>query len=185
MNAITTQQAARSNVVLVGWNSPPVGWVRLNTDGSCRDGDHIGCGGIIRGSGWNFSKYIGIGSAYVAELWEVLEGLMYVRMMQFQFIELHVDSLVVVQAISSHGHGSWKGKALVEKIRRLLAFDWKVVVHHSYREVNQCADALANYGCSMGLGICFFDACPSSIRNLLFFDLLGNTIPRAENGFEN
>jgi hypothetical protein len=24
--------------------------VRLNTDGSCRDGGHIGCGGIIKGS---------------------------------------------------------------------------------------------------------------------------------------
>jgi hypothetical protein len=40
----------RQRVVFVSWKPPPVGWVRLNTDGSCRDGGHIGCGGIIKGS---------------------------------------------------------------------------------------------------------------------------------------
>jgi hypothetical protein len=50
VNAITTQRENQSHVVLLWWSPPPVGWVRLNTDGYCRDGGHIGCGGIIRGS---------------------------------------------------------------------------------------------------------------------------------------
>jgi ribonuclease HI len=182
VNAITTQAEHQRIVVSVRWSPPPRGWVRLNTNGSCRDCGHIGCGGIIRGSDgeWlgGFSKYISIGSAYLAELWGVLEGLMYARRLQFCFIELHIDSLVVVQAITSNGHGSWKGRSLVEQIRRLLALDWQVVVHHSYREANQCADALANYGCSMDAGISFFDFCPSSIKHLLLFDMMGNTTPR-------
>ena len=41
---------------------------------------------------------------------------MYPRRLQFRFIELHVDSLVVVKAITSHGHGGWRGRSLVEKI---------------------------------------------------------------------
>jgi len=44
----------------------------IETNGSCRDGGHIGCGGIIRGSDdeWlgGFSKYIEIGRVYLSEL---------------------------------------------------------------------------------------------------------------------
>jgi hypothetical protein len=50
----------------------------LNIDGACKDGV-IGCGGVIRGnmSEWlhGFSKIIGRGEAYIAELWGVLEGM--------------------------------------------------------------------------------------------------------------
>ncbi|PNX81975.1 ribonuclease H, partial [Trifolium pratense] len=183
MNATTTtQNVYRPCVVLVRWKPPLVGWVLLDADESCREDGHIGFGGIIRGSDGEWlggsSKYIGIESAYVAELWGLLEGLMYARSLQFKFIEVHVDSLAVMQVVSSHENGSWKGRTLVEKIRRLLALDWEVVVHHSYREANCCADALANYGCSLTSGFSFFDVCPSSINNLLFFDLLGYTTPR-------
>jgi hypothetical protein len=34
----------------IWWEPPPMGWVRLNTDGSCRENGFIGCGGIIRGN---------------------------------------------------------------------------------------------------------------------------------------
>jgi hypothetical protein len=89
-------------------------------------------------------------------------------------IELHVDSLVVAKAIMSQGNGSWRGRSLVERIR-LLALDWEVVISHTYREANKCVDALANYGCSMDNEIIYFDRCPSSISNLLLFDVLSNT----------
>ncbi|PNX77292.1 ribonuclease H [Trifolium pratense] len=60
---------------LLGGKPPPDGWVKLNTDGSCRDDGSIGCGGVIRGSAgeWlgGFSKFIGNGNAYVAELWGI------------------------------------------------------------------------------------------------------------------
>jgi hypothetical protein len=36
--------------ILVRWMPPPVIWVKLNTDGSCRDDGRIGCGGVLRGS---------------------------------------------------------------------------------------------------------------------------------------
>lgn len=68
--------------------------MRLNTDGSC-----------------------------LVELWGVLEDLMYARRLQFWFIELHVDSLIIVKAITSHGHRSYGERSLVEKIHRLLALD--------------------------------------------------------------
>jgi ribonuclease HI len=77
------------------------GWVKLNTDGAYKDGSAAGCGGVIRDShgGWigGFAKYLGICSAYVAELWGVLEGLRYARNHGFTRIELNVDSSVVDQ----------------------------------------------------------------------------------------
>jgi hypothetical protein len=36
----------------------------------------------------------------------LFEGLMYARRLQFRFIELLVDSLIVVKVITSHGYGS-------------------------------------------------------------------------------
>jgi hypothetical protein len=57
---------------------PPTGWVKINTDGA-RKGGRAGCGGTIWGSKgeWlgGFSKYVGMFSAYVTELWEVYESL--------------------------------------------------------------------------------------------------------------
>jgi hypothetical protein len=137
-----------------------------------RDGGHIGYGAIIWGSNderlWGFSKYIGIGSAYLAELWGVLEGLMYVRQLQFRFIELHIDSLVVVQTITSNGHTSWRGRFLL--IGKLSFITPNVA--------NRSANVLANYGCSMDAGISFFNVFPSSIKQLLLFEKVGNTTPR-------
>lgn len=68
-------------------------------------------------------------------------------------------------------------RSLIEKIHRLFAFDWEFFVQHSYHKANQCANALANYGCSIDLGSCFFDVCPRSISHLMLSHLLGNSTP--------
>jgi hypothetical protein len=51
-------------------------WVKLNTDGASKDSCLASCGGLIRGVDeellGGFSKGIGNGIAYVAELWCVL-----------------------------------------------------------------------------------------------------------------
>jgi hypothetical protein len=64
-------------MVFVGWKPPPNSWVKLNSDGSCKDNGIAGCGGIIRGSDgeWlgGFTKRIWKCSAYMAELWGMYE----------------------------------------------------------------------------------------------------------------
>ncbi|KAL5855050.1 hypothetical protein ACOSQ4_004852 [Xanthoceras sorbifolium] len=63
------------------WSSPPIGWVKLNVNGS-RDGDlgMIVAGGVIKSedSLWlgGFSINKGEGSVVEAELWGVYEGIM-------------------------------------------------------------------------------------------------------------
>jgi hypothetical protein len=67
---------------------------------------------------------------------------------------------------------------LVAKIRSLIAMDWEVVVKHSYREANQCADALASCGVTLDDGFCFYESCPTHLSQLLVADVMGISMPR-------
>jgi hypothetical protein len=59
-----------------------------------------GCGGLLRNSNgqWlgGFSRHLGTCTAYIAELWGVLDGLKFAYVRGFKKIELHIDSNVVV-----------------------------------------------------------------------------------------
>ena len=125
-----------------------------------------------------FARSVGLCSAYIAELWGVLEGLRYARSLDFWRVELHVNSVAVVNILNFGGYNIPDGRSLVMKIRRMLDMDWEVVVNHIYREANQCADALAKLGGSLDANLVLFDACPPQFSHLLAADVLGITIPR-------
>ena len=41
----------RKETIYVGWDKPPEGWIKLNSDGACKGGgENSGCGGLFRGS---------------------------------------------------------------------------------------------------------------------------------------
>jgi ribonuclease HI len=166
----------------VSWKPPVEGRVKLNTDGASKDGKIAGCGGLFRGSHsqWlgGFAKSIGHCSAFIAELWGVFEGLKYARSLGYTAIDLNVDSLIVAQAIQTGRSRSIMGHSLVKHIRQLMCLDWEVTVSHAFRESNYCADALANYGCSLDSSIVYFDVCPSQLRNLILADKMGISTPR-------
>jgi ribonuclease HI len=67
----------------------------------------IGCGGIIRGNKgeWlgGFAKFIRPGNAYIAAL------SMLARSLKFCCVKLHIDSMVVVRAITCNGGGRMSG----------------------------------------------------------------------------
>jgi ribonuclease HI len=169
-------------VALVGWKCPQVGWVKLNSDGACRKDGRSGCGGVIRGSDgeWlgGFAKYVGRCSVFVAELWGVYEGLKYVKNMGFTAVEVNVDSLAVVEALKRKTKSNVTGGALINRIRQIMNLDWEVDVQHAYRESNQCADALANEGCSLCEETQFFEECPPQMNHLVTADMLGISVPR-------
>ncbi|PNX97917.1 ribonuclease H [Trifolium pratense] len=171
-----------SIVAHIHWKPPEGVFVKLNTDGASKAGNRAGCGGVIRGNQgeWlgGFAKGVGNCSAFVAELWGVLEGLLLVQRMGFENVELSIDSKAVVHVITAGKATSADGYAIVRKIRRLLLMDWNVKVLHEYREANKCADALANTGCILDLELIFYQECPMEIRNILLADELGISTPR-------
>ncbi|GAU10806.1 hypothetical protein TSUD_425900, partial [Trifolium subterraneum] len=90
-------------VTLIRWIPPKASFVKLNTDGAYRKNQIAGCGGVIRGchGEWlgGFARCVGLCSAFVAELWGVLEGLRCVQRLGFSNVELNIDSEVVVQVM--------------------------------------------------------------------------------------
>ncbi|GLT71206.1 hypothetical protein SLA2020_432400 [Shorea laevis] len=66
--------------VLVGWQPPLAGFVKLNTDGSALKNSSIaGAGGVFRDEFGNwlcgFSHFVGITTSLSIELWAIHEGL--------------------------------------------------------------------------------------------------------------
>ncbi|GAU38380.1 hypothetical protein TSUD_147480 [Trifolium subterraneum] len=159
LNFVATQ--AQRVVSYIGWKPHDDGWVKLNTYGACRERSVAACGGVLRNNHgeWirGFSKFLGTCSAYVAELWGVLEGLKYNWSLGFRKVELNVDSVAVAKVIKEGGTASNMGYSLVKEIHRLVSFEWEVKIFHSYRETNRCADTLANMGYSLEENIVFFD----------------------------
>ncbi|PNY05004.1 ethylene responsive transcription factor 1b [Trifolium pratense] len=117
-------------------------------------------------------------NAFIAEMWGVLEGLRYVRRLGFRKVELNIDSVAVVQVIKSARIQSSQGSALARQIWRMMAMNWEVEVHHTYREANRCADALANMGCNLGYDITIFNSCPIQLSAIFAADNMGITTPR-------
>jgi hypothetical protein len=126
-NAVTASDVAavRNKCMrLIRWKPPKPLFVLLNTDGAVKENRIAGCGGVIRGDQgeWlgGFAKCVGLCSAFVAELWGVVEGLRYAYHLGFRQIELNIDSVAVVQAIKSGKSKSMMGNSLLKQIKRLL-----------------------------------------------------------------
>ncbi|KAF7818736.1 reverse transcriptase [Senna tora] len=95
-----------SSVFSIGWEAPPVGWWKLNTDGSCQGNQNlIGGGGLIRDSNGNwihgFIKFLGEGNSLLAELWAICEGLNLAKHLGCIRIIVETDSSAAVNLINS------------------------------------------------------------------------------------
>jgi ribonuclease HI len=169
-------------VMMVGWSPPKPMYLIINTDGAYKVNQVAGCGGVIRGSHgeWigGFAKNVGLCSAFVAELWGVLEGLRYIHRLGFNKVELSLDSEAVVRVIQNRRSASSLGSSVMKQIWRLMDVDWSVEVSHSHREANKCADVMANIGCSLNYDVVFYDNCPSQLAEIYAADLMGITTPR-------
>jgi ribonuclease HI len=163
--------------VIISWKPLPEVWVRLNTNGSCKEGNRVWCGGLVRGSEgeWlgGFSKFAGSCSACIAELWEVLEGLRCVWKIGFGLVELHIDSQVVTNMIKEDKMVSSTCWSIVCQIYRLLQFDWEICIQHSYHEANRCYDKLANIRCDHGGTLIWYESCLISFSSLYAADIVG------------
>lgn len=53
-----------------------------------------------------------------------------------------------------------------------------MIIKHSYREANKCADALANHVCQMEEDFLMFEQVPSFLAQLLPFDTVRAASPR-------
>ncbi|KAK8652849.1 hypothetical protein V6N13_126872 [Hibiscus sabdariffa] len=109
------------------WFTPPMGWIKLNTDGACRSvTGHSRCGGVFRNfeGVWlhGFSKFIGCCSILEDELSEICIGLSLAWVRGFRCIMVESDCLEAIRML----HPSFPNGAsitLVRDICRLCSQD--------------------------------------------------------------
>jgi hypothetical protein len=56
--------------------------------------------------------------------------------------------------------------------------DWEVVVKHTYKEVNQCADASTSCGViTLDDNFCFYELCQTYLSQLFVADVIEISMP--------
>jgi ribonuclease HI len=136
----------------VKWNPLPLGWFKLNTDGSSLGNPGLaGGGGVIRNhvGDWvgGFSRAICVTTSVQAELRVLKDGLKLVIDLGILNFEIEMHSLVAVELVNSITSPNAFLSTIVTDCRSLMERFETCSLKHIFREANGCADLLARAGC--------------------------------------
>lgn len=168
----------------VRWIFPPDGWCKLNTDGASKGNPGIaGCGGVIRDSrGLWLSGYcmsIGCTTAFKAELWGILKGMELAWNFGIRRLMVESDSLSIISFLN---HKKKESSSCNNNLIRLIlgwkSRSWNISFMLTLREGNSVADFLANRSITRELGFHAVEDPHTDLKDLLFRDLVGVSIPR-------
>ena len=136
----------------IKWVAPPLGWFKLNTDGSS-----LGNPGLARGAGiirnhlgdWvgGFSRAIGYTTSVQVELRALKDGLILAIDLGILNLEIEMDSLVAVELLNSFTTPNAFLSSIVADCRYLMERFEHASLKHIFREANDCADLLTKTGC--------------------------------------
>jgi ribonuclease HI len=173
-----------NEIIYIGWKRPQEGWIKLNSDGACKDmGVIAGCGGLFRDSDgrWikGYTKKIGACDALHAEMWGLYLGLDMAWREHYSHLIVESDSKILIDMISDNFKFNGNIPVLVHRIRKLLKMSWNVQLNHTWREGNRSADWLANLSISTDhFNFLVLESPPCEVKRILFDDLSGACMPR-------
>ena len=176
---VTPPRQVVCNVIKrIRWERPPIGWKKLNTDGSSLGSNgQAGCGGTVRDEHgrWlaGFSKSIGSASAFVAELWGLRDGLVLCSNLNIQCLLVEVDSNALVLALLNPEYVNLVVSPLLDDCRHLLSCFLQVQIKHCFRQANRCADVMARMGSAHCLDVSVFHSPPVDALEAFEADLNG------------
>jgi ribonuclease HI len=106
-----------------------------------------GVGGLIRNNFGVFKRFL-YGTAshpnvLYAEIMAILHGLELCWVNSYRNIACYSDSLQAVSLIKKGVSPYHHFANEIQQIRQVLSKDWDVVIDHTFREGNTCADLLA------------------------------------------
>ena len=164
-----------SETMLVKWLSPPDGWFTLNFDGAAKGNPgNAGVGGLIQDSlgRWVQGYYIGLGitTSVNAELRGLLEGLKLASQLNITQLIIELDALVVISLVQSQNCTNSLLKPLLLECRKTLKKIPLKQIKHVFREVNGCADFLANLGAQNQCSLTVSCSPPVGVIPKLHFD---------------
>lgn len=160
----------------VVWNFLEDGWLKYNTDGTCRRNlGHSSYAFCIRNSLGNLiyaeAKVLGEVTNMQAKTRVVLHALRYCSSNGRDKIIVETDSMALLKIIHREWRILWSIKEDIEEIHKISA-KMTIRVTHSYREANQLADAMANLALDGDgeLRYLAFQDMPSLCRKILNMD---------------
>ncbi|MQL75993.1 hypothetical protein Taro_008377, partial [Colocasia esculenta] len=108
-----------------------------------------GGGGCIRDRHGNvlvaFAYYYGYGNSMTAEIRALADGIRFAEHFGFHISIVHSDSMALVHSLKAGKCPSWYAYRWW-RIAQVFIQRRNYLLHHVYREANQVADSLANYG---------------------------------------
>ena len=171
---------AASLILLDGIPPPPlIPYLKLNTDRRALGNPGLaGARRVLRDhkGQWisGFSLRGGFATNNMAELAAVRQGLEMAWNKGYKLLHLELDSKVVLSWLTNHNiNYPTNMLPLICDCRNLLHQEWKVHVHHVYREANGCTDLLAKRGTRQQPLECVYSSCPTFVTAAYIRDLTG------------
>ena len=118
---------------------------------------------------------MGLATNNVAKLAVVRQGLEMAWNMGFKFLQLELDSKVVLTWLTNNNMNyPTNMMPLICDCRNLLDQEWEVHVQHVYHEANGCADDLAKWGTRQRNLVSVYSDCLSFVDVSYVRDLTGH-----------
>lgn len=138
------------NVRLVRWCKPQSSWYKLNVDGCCIGNlGRISAGGILRNNNGElckaFCRSLGHDTNNSAKIQALLQGLLMCQRLGMSWLEIELDSRLVVDWVIQARCGVWYLKDFWEEIMQILD-QMNYSICQIYREANIVADFFAKKG---------------------------------------
>lgn len=145
--------ATKSANMLVRWERPGQGKLKLNTDGSAQGNPGLaggGGGGILCDDQGNwvlgYSRKIGRTTSFLAELWALRDGLHLYLSKNHLNVEVELDVKIIVGALTTTQQSDHPLSPLMDDCRYLATRFNHIQFKHCYREANKCVDGIARKG---------------------------------------
>ncbi|PRQ57777.1 putative ribonuclease H-like domain-containing protein [Rosa chinensis] len=175
MGAICKPRRA-PRIIEVNCLTPPFGWIKVNTDGAwkldsnqaCYGGVYRDYKGLVIGA---FSSTLDIPSSVAAEVMAVIKAIELAWVRDWKYVWLEVDSSLILIFLRFPHLVPWRLRVQWSNcLHRISQMHFKS--SHIFREGNQAADALANYGASSD-GFTWWDSTPDFMMSHCNRDHLG------------
>ncbi|XP_031279206.1 uncharacterized protein LOC116137673 [Pistacia vera] len=163
------------------WQKPPLGCIKLNTDGSV-DRENAGFGGLLRDyRGQPICAFVTkaqFDDVFLVELSAVWRGLVLASCLGIRVIWVESDSESVVETINGLRSFNTKASSWLNDIWRLLGNLERFCVSHTWRETNKAADYLSKM-VLMGSDVVLWpNDFPSNLCNIIKDDAEGRLYRR-------
>ena len=164
--------------MLVRWERPGQGKLKLNTDGSAQGNSGLaGGGGILRDDQGNqvlgYSRKIGRTTSFLVELWALRDRLHLCLSKNHLDVEVELDAKIIVDALTTTQQSDQLVSPLIDDCRFLATRFNHIQFKHCYHEANKCTDGLTRKGITQIDDFFIYDNPPVELENNFIHDLNG------------